>query len=43
MALRQLSTLSGFVLCRDADVSFICTERERAAIKAFLEAGFFIE
>lgn len=43
MALRQLSTLSGFVLCRDADVSFICTERERAAIKSFLEGGFFIE
>jgi hypothetical protein len=43
MALRQLGTLSGFVLCRDADVSFICTERERDAVKAFLEGGFFIE
>lgn len=43
MATRQLSTLSGFCLCRDADVSFGCTERERAAIKAFLEGGFFIE
>ncbi len=43
MATRQLSSLSGFCLCRDADVSFGCTERERNAIKAFLEGGFFIE
>ena len=43
LAMRSLSTLSGFVLCRDADVSFGCTERERAAIKAYLEGGFFIE
>ena len=43
MAQRILRTLSGFVLCRDADITIVCTERERECIKAYLEGGFYIE
>lgn len=38
---RMINTLQGFVQCADADVYFICTEREKAAIKAYLESGFY--
>lgn len=40
---RQLSTLSGFCICKDADVNFAATVREKNAIEAFLTGGFFIE
>lgn len=43
MTTRTMNTLSGFVLCQEADISFSCTERERGAIKAYMEGGFFIE
>lgn len=43
MATRTMNTLSGFVVCQEADISFSCTERERGAIKAYMEGGFFIE
>lgn len=43
MQLKYLSSLSGFVLCQEADIAFPCTERERSTIKAYLEGGFFIE
>ena len=38
---KQLNTLKGFILCADADVAIPCTEREKAAIQAYLEGGFY--
>lgn len=38
---RMINTLQGFIQCADADVYIACTEREKAAIKAYLESGFF--
>lgn len=38
---RTINTLSGFVLCADADISIPCTDREKSAIQAYMEAGFF--
>ena len=43
MQLRQLSGLRGFTVCKDGDVLCYGNDREKAAIKAFLEGGFFIE
>ena len=40
----QINTLSGFVLCQNADdLSVSCTPAERQAILAFMEAGFYYE
>lgn len=36
-----ISSLYGFVMCADADVSIPCTDREKAAIQAYLEEGFY--
>ena len=36
-----LNTLSGFIMCADADVIIPCTDREKSAIQAYLEAGFY--
>lgn len=41
--IRQLNTLSGFILCADADFSLSCTEPERDAIAGFLTSGFYYE
>lgn len=38
---RTINTLYGFVLCADADISIPCTDREKSAIQAYMEAGFF--
>ena len=38
---KQLNTLKGFILCADADVAIPCTDREKAAIQAYLEGGFY--
>ena len=38
-----LSTLSGYTLCRDADVKISGTTSESDAIKDFMNGGFFIE
>ena len=41
---KKINTLSGFVLCGNADdFSASCTPAERQAITAFLEAGFYYE
>ena len=41
---KKINTLSGFVLCGNADdFSASCTQAERQAITAFLEAGFYYE
>lgn len=40
----QIKTLSGFVLCQNADdLNVSCTPAERQAILAFMEAGFYYE
>lgn len=40
----KINTLSGFVLCQNADeLSVSCTPAERQAILAFMEAGFYYE
>lgn len=36
-----LNTLSGFIMCADADVIIPCTDREKSAIQAYLESGFY--
>lgn len=38
---RTINTLWGFVLVADADINIPCTEREKAAIKAYMESGFY--
>ena len=38
---KTINTLSGFILCADADISIPCTDREKSAIQAYMEAGFF--
>lgn len=40
---RQLSTLSGYQLCADVDVTIPCTRDEEQMIKGFLESGYFYE
>ena len=38
---KQLNSLRGFILCADADVNIPCTDREKSAIQAYLEGGFY--
>ena len=38
-----LSTLSGYCLCRDADIQISGTTSECDSIKDFMNGGFFIE
>lgn len=38
---KTINTLKGFILCADADISIPCTEREKNAIQAYMEAGFY--
>lgn len=41
-ATRTINTMKGFILCADADVSIAgCTDREKSAIQAYLEGGFY--
>ena len=39
----QISTLSGFILVSDPDVSLACTAEENEKIKGFMSSGFFYE
>ena len=41
--LRQISTLSGFILCAEGDIDINCFDTEREAIKKYLTTGFFWE
>ena len=41
--LRQISTLSGFILCADGELELNCFDNEREEIKRFLTTGFFWE
>lgn len=38
---KTISTLSGFILCADADIAIPCTDREKSAIQAYMEGGFY--
>ena len=40
---KTLSTLSGFCMCADAEVSAPCTKEEAAEINSYLNSGFYIE
>ena len=42
-AIRQLNTLSGYVLCADGETDIPCTEEERRTIAGYLTSGFFWE
>lgn len=42
-ALRQLNTLSGYVLCADGELDIACTEDEKSMITSYLTSGFFWE
>ena len=41
--LRQLNTLSGFILCAEGDIDISCYDNERNEIVRFLTEGFFWE
>lgn len=41
--LRQINTLSGFVLCAEGDIDINCYDSERTQIKNYLTTGFFWE
>lgn len=43
MKRKQLSTLSGYVLCADGEVEVEATEEEHRELEAFLTGGFFYE
>lgn len=38
---KTINTLYGFILVADADINIPCTEREKAAIKSYMESGFY--
>lgn len=40
---RQLSTLAGYQLCADVEVTLSCTREEEQMIKSALETGYFYE
>lgn len=42
-AIRQLNTLSGYVLCADGELDIACTEEEKSVITSYLTGGFFWE
>lgn len=43
MAVRQISSLSGYVICQDGDVSISGTQTEAETIRSYLEGGFYYE
>lgn len=42
-AVRQLSTIPGFIKCGEGHIDFPCTAQEKTMISDFLTAGFFYE
>lgn len=38
---KTINTMKGFILCADADINIPCTDREKNAIQAYLEGGFY--
>lgn len=43
MAVRQISSLSGYIICQDGDVSISGTQTEAETIRSYLEGGFYYE
>ena len=43
MKIKQISALSGYMICQHGDISVACTDTERSEIKRHLETGFFYE
>lgn len=41
--IRQISTLSGFVLCAEGDIELSCTDAERSKVMGYLTGGFYYE
>ena len=41
--LRQLNTLSGFILCAEGEIDISCYDNERKEIVRYLTEGFFLE
>lgn len=42
-AIRQLNTLSGYILCAEGDMNINCLDNERKLIAHYLTTGFFYE
>lgn len=40
---KTINTLSGYILCADADISLPATAEEQSQVKSYLESGFFYE
>jgi hypothetical protein len=40
---RMINTMRGFIQCADADVAIPCTDREKMAIRSYLESGFYYD
>ena len=40
---RTISTLSGYIVCSDADPDISCTDTEQAQIVSFMNGGFYYE
>ena len=40
---RRLNTLSGFIMCEDADPEIPCTDKELSQIVSYLNGGFYYE
>ena len=38
---RQINTLSGYILCCDVELTIPCTAEESDRIKSYMEGGFF--
>lgn len=41
--IRQINTLSGYILCAEGDIDISCFDNEREMIKNYLTTGFFFE
>ena len=43
MAVRQISSLSGYIICQDGDVPIDGTQSEAESVRSYLEGGFYYE
>lgn len=41
--MKQINTLSGYILCQGADTNIACTKEEAEKINSYLNSGFFFE
>ena len=40
---KQINTLSGYIMCAEGDIALSCTESERAQVMSYLTGGFYYE